>query len=48
MSQKRTQIRSLTLVNFRGIFFKTLELHGLMSNLIGHNGAGKTTIMAPC
>ena len=45
MSQKRTQIRSLTLVNFRGVFFKTLELHGLMSNLIGHNGAGKTTIM---
>ncbi|OED40318.1 hypothetical protein ACH42_16880 [Endozoicomonas sp. (ex Bugula neritina AB1)] len=45
MSQKRTQIRSLTLVNFRGVFFKTLELHRLMSNLIGHNGAGKTTIM---
>ena len=45
MSQKRTHIRSLTLVNFRGVFFKTLELHRLMSNLIGHNGAGKTTIM---
>ncbi|KEI69505.1 chromosome partition protein MukB [Endozoicomonas elysicola] len=45
MSQKRTQIRSLTMVNFRGIFFKTLEMHPLMSNLIGHNGAGKTTIM---
>ena len=45
MSQKRTTIRSLTLVNFRGVFFKTLELHRLMSNLIGHNGAGKTTIM---
>ncbi|WP_422450605.1 chromosome partition protein MukB [Endozoicomonas sp. ALB091] len=45
MSQKRTQIRSLTLVNFRGVFFKTLDMHPLMSNLIGHNGAGKTTIM---
>ncbi|WP_257295218.1 chromosome partition protein MukB [Endozoicomonas sp. YOMI1] len=45
MSQKRTQIRSLTMVNFRGIFFKTMEMHPLMSNLIGHNGAGKTTIM---
>ncbi|MGI9273368.1 MAG: chromosome partition protein MukB [Endozoicomonas sp.] len=45
MSQPRTQIRSLSLVNFRGIFFKTLSLHHLMSNLIGHNGAGKTTIM---
>ncbi|WP_299732202.1 chromosome partition protein MukB [uncultured Endozoicomonas sp.] len=45
MSQKRTQIRSLTMVNFRGIFFKTLDMHPLMSNLIGHNGAGKTTIM---
>ncbi len=41
----RTRIRSLSLVNFRGIFFKTLNLHHLMSNLIGHNGAGKTTIM---
>ncbi|MGB1270999.1 MAG: hypothetical protein ACPG5T_02895, partial [Endozoicomonas sp.] len=45
MSQKRTRIRSLTLANFRGVFFKTLEMHPLMSNLIGHNGAGKTTIM---
>ncbi|WP_257264694.1 chromosome partition protein MukB [Endozoicomonas sp. ONNA2] len=45
MNQKRTQIRSLTMVNFRGIFFKTLDMHPLMSNLIGHNGAGKTTIM---
>ncbi|WP_422410054.1 MULTISPECIES: chromosome partition protein MukB [unclassified Endozoicomonas] len=45
MSQTRTQINSLTLVNFRGIFFKTLSLHQWMSNLIGHNGAGKTTIM---
>ena len=45
MSQKRTHIRSLTLVNFKGVFFKTLELHQFMSNLIGHNGAGKTTIM---
>lgn len=45
MSQKRTQIRSLTMVNFRGIFFKTMDMHPLMSNLIGHNGAGKTTIM---
>ncbi|MGI9280968.1 MAG: chromosome partition protein MukB [Endozoicomonas sp.] len=45
MSQARTQINSLTLVNFRGIFFKTLSLHQWMSNLIGHNGAGKTTIM---
>ncbi|GAA4650724.1 chromosome partition protein MukB [Kistimonas scapharcae] len=42
---QRTRIRSLSLVNFRGIFFKTLNLHHLMSNLIGHNGAGKTTIM---
>ena len=45
MSQGRTSINSLTLVSFRGIFFKTLSLHPLMSNLIGHNGAGKTTIM---
>ncbi len=45
MNHNRTQIRSLTLVNFRGIFFKTLEMHPLMTNLIGHNGAGKTTIM---
>ncbi|AMO56802.1 hypothetical protein GZ77_02465 [Endozoicomonas montiporae] len=47
MSQnpKRTTIKSLTLVNFKGIFFKTLSMHYLMSNLIGHNGAGKTTVM---
>ena len=42
---KRTTIKSLTLVNFKGIFFKTLSMHHLMSNLIGHNGAGKTTVM---
>ncbi|MCW7552228.1 chromosome partition protein MukB [Endozoicomonas gorgoniicola] len=44
-SNKRTTIKSLTLVNFKGIFFKTLSMHHLMSNLIGHNGAGKTTVM---
>lgn len=42
---KRTTIKSLTLINFKGIFFKTLSMHHFMSNLIGHNGAGKTTVM---
>ena len=43
---KRTQIESLTLANWRGIFFKTLSYDQVMTHLVGHNGAGKTTIMA--
>lgn len=41
----RTVIHSMTMVNWRGVFFRTLELHPQVTALEGPNGAGKTTMM---
>lgn len=41
----RTRITALTLVNWRGVFYRTLDFHPQVTALEGPNGAGKTTLM---
>ncbi|MEQ1564518.1 MAG: chromosome partition protein MukB [Myxococcota bacterium] len=41
----RTRARSLTLVNWRGVFYERYELDPHVTALEGANGAGKTTVM---
>jgi chromosome partition protein MukB len=41
----RTVICGLTMVNWKGVFYRTLELHPQVTALEGPNGAGKTTMM---
>jgi chromosome partition protein MukB len=42
---KRTKARSLTLVNWRGVFFMQYALDSAVTAFEGTNGAGKTTVM---
>jgi len=41
----RNIVHSLTVANWNGVFFKTLNYDPLITNLVGHTGAGKTTLM---
>ena len=42
---KRNIVHSLTVANWNGIDFKTLNYHATITHLVGHTGAGKTTLM---
>ncbi|MHC1698991.1 MAG: hypothetical protein AB9919_13215 [Geobacteraceae bacterium] len=46
MSRLRSHIKSLTMINWRGIPFQIVEMDRLITALEGNNGAGKTTILA--
>lgn len=41
----RTHLKSLVLLNWKGIFYHRFELHERVTALEGQNGAGKTTVM---
>lgn len=41
----RTHLKSLVLLNWKGLFYHRFELHDRVTALEGQNGAGKTTVM---
>jgi chromosome partition protein MukB len=46
MMRTRNIVHSLTVANWNGIdYVKTLNYHAIITHLIGHTGAGKTTLM---
>lgn len=42
---KRTSLKSLILLNWKGLFYHRFDLHERVTALEGQNGAGKTTVM---
>lgn len=42
---KRTHLKSLILLNWKGLFYHRFDLHERVTALEGQNGAGKTTVM---
>lgn len=41
----RTHLKSLVLLNWKGLFYWQFDLHERVTALEGENGAGKTTVM---
>lgn len=42
----RAKLKTLVLINWRGIFYQPFDMDSLMTSLTGLNGAGKTTVMS--
>jgi len=42
----RVKLKNLLIINWRGLFFQTIDMDNTITSLTGQNGAGKTTVMA--
>lgn len=45
MVRGRTNINTMTMINWRGIPFQVIDMDRLLTALEGKNGAGKTTVL---
>ena len=42
----RSKLKTLILINWRGVFYQPFDMDKFVTSLTGLNGAGKTTVMA--
>ena len=42
----RSKLKTLVLINWRGVFYQPFDMDKYVTSLTGLNGAGKTTVMA--